>query len=116
MQTVYQALDVLVSSSAYGEAFSMVIGEAMASGVPCVATDLGDARSLIADTGRIVPVRDPEALASGVISLLQISPEDWDQLRKKSREQIEANFSLPIIAEKYAQEFKKWMRSGNTIL
>lgn len=71
---VLAAMDVLVSSSR-SEGFPNVIGEAMASSVPCVATAVGDMETLIGDFGRIVPPRSPEALAQAVIKLLA-EPED----------------------------------------
>jgi len=57
---LYAALDVATLSSANGEAFSQVVGEAMASGVPCVVTDVGDAAFIVDETGRVVPPRDPQ--------------------------------------------------------
>jgi glycosyltransferase involved in cell wall biosynthesis len=63
---IIAAFDVFCSSSAFGEGFSNVIAEAMACGIPCVATDVGEARDLIGDTGIVVPPRSPDALAEAL--------------------------------------------------
>ncbi len=97
-----RALDVLVSSSAYGEGFPNVIGEAMASGVPCVATDVGDSALIVGDTGRIVPPRDPAALAAAIGALLDLPREELSALRTRCHERIQTVFSLETCLQSYA--------------
>ena len=75
MPALIGGLDVLVVSSAWGESFPIVLGEAMASGVPCVTTDLGDSAWIVGDAGIVVPPRDPEALAEGMARLIAADPE-----------------------------------------
>ena len=64
MAAVYNAMEVMTSSSSFGEGFSNVIGEAMACGVPCVVTDVGDAKRILGETGCVIPpaIQQPCAL------------------------------------------------------
>ncbi|HMS86091.1 MAG TPA: glycosyltransferase [Nitrospira sp.] len=74
MPHIYSALDLLVSSSSYGEGFANVLGEGMACGVPCVATDVGDSGLVIGDTGQLVPPKDPSALKAAMRQVLDRKP------------------------------------------
>ena len=55
------------------EGFPYTLIEAMTTGRPCVATDVGGVSEAVADTGLIVPPRNPEALAQSCLQLLQDS-------------------------------------------
>jgi glycosyltransferase involved in cell wall biosynthesis len=94
-------LDLLVSASVYGEAFPIVLGEAMACGVPCVATDVGDSALIVADTGRIVPPSDDAALAGAIVALLGATPEARRALGERARERIAGNFDIERVARRY---------------
>ncbi len=95
------ALDIASSSSYYGEAFPLVIGEAMACGVPCVVTDVGDSALIVGETGYIVPPQNPEALAAGWLRMLNQTPEARQALGKDARRRIEARFALKTVVRRY---------------
>jgi glycosyltransferase involved in cell wall biosynthesis len=96
MPAVYNALDIATSAS-YGEGFPNVVGEAMACGVPCVATDVGDSASIVGETGVVVPPKNPEALATGwKISL----GRDRSEMALKARLRVEENFSVERLVER----------------
>ena len=95
------AADLLVSSSAFGEGFSNAIGEAMACGLPVAATDVGDAKLIIGETGRVTPPGDATALADAVRGLLALPPERMAALRQAARDRIETEFSLPRAARNF---------------
>lgn len=97
MVSVYNALDILVLSSSYGEGFPNVIGEAMACGIPCVATNVGDAMQLIGTLGEIVRPKDPDALKQGIISLLDRLEDMEKSLRVEVRRRIMEQFSVDSL-------------------
>jgi glycosyltransferase involved in cell wall biosynthesis len=94
------ALDVS-SSSSYAEGFPNVIGEAMACGVACVVTDVGDSASLVGDTGKIVPARNPEALARAWTELVEMGVEQRRILGDRSRQRVLDNYSLDAVVKRY---------------
>lgn len=101
MEMVLAGLDIATLSSAFGEGFPNVLGEAMACGVPCVATDVGDAAELIGATGIIVPPRDPAALAAAWLRLLELRPEERARLGAAARQRIAGSYALPAIIARY---------------
>jgi glycosyltransferase involved in cell wall biosynthesis len=77
---VYPALDVFTLCSAYGEGFPNALCEAMACGIACVATDVGDSADILGESGVIVPTRNPEALASAWKMLLSRGTQNFGKL------------------------------------
>ncbi len=95
------SFDIASLSSAYGEAFSNSIGEAMACGAPCCVTAVGDAALIVGDTGRVVPVRSPEALSNAWRELIDMGRENRQQLGRLARQRVLQNFSLDPIVKQY---------------
>ena len=97
--------DIFCLSSAFGEGFPNVIGEAMACAVPCVATDVGDTSEIIADTGLVVPPSSPDKLAGAIVSLLEMTSEHRRALGLRARTRVEHRYSLGDIARRYAEAY-----------
>jgi len=106
MKDIYNAIDIL-SSSSYGEGFPNVIGEAMACGVPCVVTNVGDSAIIVGDTGFVVPPKNPEALAEAIIKVIEMGEEKRKELGRKARDRIKENYSIEKIVNSYEQLYKK---------
>jgi glycosyltransferase involved in cell wall biosynthesis len=83
------------------EGFPNAVGEAMACGIPCVVTDVGDAGLLVGDTGRIVPVGDAGAIAQAWCALLDESAEARAARGESARNRIAERFSLGAHAAAY---------------
>ena len=99
------ATDIAVCSS-HTEGFPNTIGEAMASGVVCVSTDVGDAAAIIGNSGALVPKADPPALAQKLVEFLDIAPEARAVMGSTARQRIEEKFSLSAVAARYADLFR----------
>jgi glycosyltransferase involved in cell wall biosynthesis len=101
MHAVYPALDIVTLSSAFGEGFPNVLAEAMACGVPCVATDSGDAAEILGEFGIIVPPRDPQALAEGWRRMIGLGADGRRALGLRARARIVENYDLDQIVSRF---------------
>lgn len=71
MPALYQALDLACLPSTFGEGFPNVLAEALACGVPVVATDVGGAKEVVGPHGIVVEPGDPVALERGLVAALR---------------------------------------------
>jgi len=101
------ALDVYVSASR-AEAFGLAMVEAMACGVPVVATATDGAREIIADgaTGRLVPLNAPEVLAGALVELLR-NEEARAAMGERARAAAQARFSLERMVTETEQVYRE---------
>ena len=105
------AMDIFCLSSRT-EAFPNVVGEAMAMGLPCVSTDVGDVAVLMADTGVLVPKADPTALAQGVAGLMALGPAYREQMGQKARERIRLTFTMACVRQRFERIYENVIARG----
>ena len=107
-----QAMDVLCSSS-WSEAFPNVLGEAMACGVPCVATSVGDCSDIIGDTGVVVSPSDSEALVQGLLAMLEKDVAERRALGRVARERVKIRYSARAVVGEYISLYQRLHPKGN---
>ncbi len=96
-ECIYPALDLVVSAS-WAEGFSNSIAEAMACGVPCVVTDVGDSAIIVGDTGLVAPAQNVRALRGALATALS-----WSDVRQRgehARQRIVESFSVAQLVER----------------
>lgn len=81
----------------------MVILEAMASGLPVIATDVGGVSELVSDNGIVVPSEDVEAFASAMTMIVE-SPTLLRNMACKGR-LYSSKYDKTNIAAEYGQEY-----------
>ena len=101
MPRLFAGMDIATTASRSGEAFPIVIGEAMACGTPCVVTDVGDSALIVGQTGIVVPPGDSEALAKAWRKLIDAGPEVRRRLGMAARNRVQHHFSLPVVVDRY---------------
>ena len=103
MPAVYSALDIASSSSSYGEGFSNTTAEAMACGVPCVVTDVGDSALIVGDTGSVVAPGDRDALAAAIQRLADLPREERRMLGDACRVRVVSEFGIDRLVQRTEQ-------------
>ncbi|MBS0425561.1 MAG: glycosyltransferase [Proteobacteria bacterium] len=107
---VMNALDLHVSSSAYGEAFPNVVAEAMACGTPCVVTKVGDAPLIVGETGCVVIPNNPSALAQAIEQmLLAIESPQGGEMMQACRNRIVEHFNINRMVTLYRNIWSKYV-------
>jgi glycosyltransferase involved in cell wall biosynthesis len=105
-------LDALVLPSTH-EGFPNVVLEAMASGIPVLATRVGDVANLI-DEGRsgfIVPVDDEITLSERLLELCQLGVQERRSMGARGRRIVEERFQLEPIATQYFNLYQELIAS-----
>lgn len=104
--TLLPGLDILCVASRFGEGFPNVLGEAMACGVSCVTTDVGDAARIVGPAGIVVPPGEAAALAEA-IAALAADPDRRRALGQAGRERLGSHFSISNVADAYRRLWSK---------
>jgi len=98
VEQVFAGLDIYVSASR-AEGFPNVVAEAMACGLPCVVTDVGNCRELVGDTGLVCPPGDPGALAAAMTTLAAMTPAERAAMGQRARAIVERGHSRERMLE-----------------
>ena len=109
---LHAAFDVAALSSAFGEGFPNVVAEAMACGVPCAATNVGDSAAIVGGTGLVVPPRDPEALAAAWMRLRSEGRDARAARGAEARRGISERYSLAAMIDAYRTLYGELAMSG----
>jgi glycosyltransferase involved in cell wall biosynthesis len=103
---ILNTLDIAASTST-SEAFPNTLAEAMACGIPCAVTDVGDSRAIIGQTGSVTPVKDPGAMARSWADLLAMEPNARRHLGEAARRRIEQNYGLTNVIRRYEELYTR---------
>lgn len=100
MPAFYRGLDAFVLTSA-SEAFPNVLAEAMACGVPCVTTDVGDAAEIVGTLGEVVRSRQPDDVAMAIERVIARSTAEIEALRPRLAQSIRERYAMDVVTRTY---------------
>ncbi len=106
LPVVFSGMRIFALTS-ISEAFPLVLGEAMACGVPCVSTNVGDCEKILGETGKLTPTGEPEAIATVWEEMIRLPQQDYQRQSRLARERIVQNFSMESCVASYEQLFRE---------
>ena len=112
MPAIYASLDIMVSSSRQ-EGLPMAILEGMASGLPIIATSVGEVPSVVrnGETGILLPPGDARALASAIVDLWR-APEKRRCLGSAARNLVQSEYSAERMVNEYLSVYREALASA----
>jgi glycosyltransferase involved in cell wall biosynthesis len=99
---IMNGIDIHILASQYGEAFPNVVAEAMASGTPCVVTDVGDSSLIVGKTGWVAKPNNSTDLSHNIKKAIKrLKSKKWKHLCFLSRKRIDNKFTINMMVNKY---------------
>jgi glycosyltransferase involved in cell wall biosynthesis len=112
MADLYNVLDVFTLASHF-EGLPNVVGEAMATGIPCVVTDVGDTAYLVGDTGIVVPPQDINRLAAAWTQMINMPATERAALGQAALNRIREHFSIQRFVEQYESLYQNAVKQAD---
>jgi glycosyltransferase involved in cell wall biosynthesis len=103
------SLDIACSASRYGEGFPNALGEAMASGVTCVVTDVGDCVDILGGSGLVVPPGSSDDFAQAVLKAISLGASGRFALGALARQRVLDRYSMKAVAEQYEAIYREFV-------
>lgn len=100
LHNIYAAMDFYCLSSK-AEGFPNVVAEAMAMKIPCIVTDVGDARIIVNKLGKVVQPNNHYKLSEAIINMLQLPQNMIKKMKNEARKSIYDNYDIKKIAQQY---------------
>jgi glycosyltransferase involved in cell wall biosynthesis len=98
-------MDVFCLSSS-NEAFANVLVEAMAMGLPCVATDVGVVNEVLHDKCFVVPIKQPAALAEGLLTMCRLDAAARRSLGEANVNIVKLKYPIEKISQRYTRVYE----------
>lgn len=108
MPEFYTSIDLFLMTS-ITEGFPNVLVEAMASGLPCVTTDVGDAAFIVQKHGYVVDSRDSQQLSEAILAYVRLPVEEKKGLKFNARQRVQSSFSIENVSKQYLSVWKNFL-------